>query len=278
MEWIIILVGFVLIFFATSLRRIPAAPPQVAVVTIFGKRTRQIKKEGYRLFPFYPVVFGAIPISITKVNQDLSPQRVRTHDNAELEITVATTWTPSEDCAIEYLNNNGEAGVRIALEHMIHERLREWARSPGNTWGDVLSAKDEATAALIRDIAGLPAQLSTEDEKQLIKRLRSGDGTQPIASLGITLNRLNIGAITVLGGLASDAELRVREQSKMEAEKVRMTGFKDRVKELMELGLSKEDGAEIVQLNRGDIQKKINDLRGTFSPETIAAILKIFNR
>jgi regulator of protease activity HflC (stomatin/prohibitin superfamily) len=177
MEWILILLGFVLVFFATSLRRIPADPPHVAVVTFFGKRTRQIKKEGYRLFPFYPVVFGAIPISITKVHQDLSPQRVRAHDNAELEVAVATTWTPSEDYAIEYLNNGGEGGVRKVLEDMISQRLREWARSPGNTWDYVLSAKDEATVAVIRDIAGLSAQLSADEVDQLIGRIRSGNGT-----------------------------------------------------------------------------------------------------
>ncbi len=278
MEWIIILIGFVLVFLATSLRRIPADPPQVAVVTFFGKRTRQIKREGYRLFPFYPVVFGAIPINITKVHQDLSPQSVRAHDNAELEVTVATTWTPSEDYAIEYLNNGGEEGVRKVLEDLISQRLREWARSPGNTWGDILSAKDEATVAVIRDIAGLPAQISADDENQLIGRIRSGNGTQLIPSLGIILNRLNIGTIKPLGGLARAAELSVTETSKMIAEKVKMTALKERTKELEELGLSPEASLEIVQLNRGDIQKKINELRGNLSAGTIEAILKILNR
>lgn len=57
-----------------------------------------------------------------------------------------------------------------------------------------------------------------------------------------------------------------------------MIALKDRAKELVELGLSPEASVEIVQLNRGDIQKKINELRGNLSAGTIEAILKVLNR
>ena len=278
---LLILIGATLIFLAISLRHIPADPPHIAVVTFLGRRLRKFKREGYRLFPFYPVIYNAVLINMTKKNQDLPPQVVRTHDLAELEINVSLTWTPNEDYAIEYLNHGEESGVRNILADMVRERLREWAisvdRGPKN-WEEALRAKDEATLVLIRDIAGLPVDLSKEEEKEIIRKIRMGDGVQPISQLGITLNRLNIGEIKPRGELARAAELVVKEKKEREGEKVELYHAMERIKEIMEaLGCSYTQAIELFQTERGKVSKKITEIKGNVSDDVRKAIEQILD-
>lgn len=278
---LLILLGATVIFFAISLRHIPADPPHIAVVTFLGQRLRKIKREGYRLFPFYPVIFNAVLINMTKKNQDLPPQVVRTHDLAELEINASLTWTPNEDYAIEYLNHGDESGVKNILADMVRERLREWAisveKGPKN-WEEALRAQDDATLALIRDIAGLPPQLSKEEEKEIIRKIRLGDGVQPVPQLGITLNRLNIGEIKPKGELARAAELLVKEEREREGEKIELYHAMERVKEIMErLGCSYTQAIELFQTERGKVSKKITEIKGSVSDDVRKAIEQIID-
>lgn len=282
MEVFLIIIGLTVLFFAVSLRYIPADPPHIAVVTLLGQRLRQIKREGYRLFPFYPVIYSAVLINMTKKNQDLPPQAVRTCDLAELDISVSLTWTPNEDNAIEYLNHGGEGGVKNILADMVREKIREWAisvdRGPKN-WEDALRARDEVTAMLIRDIAGLPSGFSDEEKREAIRKIKLGDGVQPIPQLGITLNRLNIGEIKPKGELARAAELMVKEQKEREGEKMEFAHVMDRVQEIVEkLGCTPKQAIEIVQTERGKVEKKIKEIRGDFSDETIEMVKKLAER
>jgi len=279
MELFLILLGATIIFFAISLRHIPADPPHIAVVTLLGQRLKKIKKEGYRLFPFYPVIYNAVLINMTKKNQDLPPQVVRTRDLAELEISVSLTWTPNEDYAIEYLNHGGENGVKNILADMVRERLREWAISVDRghkDWEEALRAQDEATTMLMKEIAGLPSDLSKEKQKEIIMKIRTGDGVQPIPQLGITLNRLNIGEIKPEGELARVAELMVKEQKEREGEKVEISHAMDRIQEIMDkLGCSYTQAIELFQTERGKVSKKITEIKGSVSDDVRKAVERI---
>lgn len=166
-------------------RKIPAQPPHVALITIFGKRQKKLKEEGWRFFHLYPYWYGYIKINVTKVNQDLPKQTVRTPDLAELEIPISVTWTPawkikevvaeheterkSPEYLIEYLNSGGEAGVRTILEDIIRERLREWSISSEEGPQDfktAMGAREEAVAVLLKAILGeelerIPSEIPT---------------------------------------------------------------------------------------------------------------------
>lgn len=275
MVWLFIIIGLTIIFFATSLRHIPAQPPHIAVVTILGKRQHIIKKEGYRLFPFYPFIYNAILIDMTKKNQDLSPQTVRTCDLAEVQITVSLTWTPNEAHAIEYLNQGGENGIRNILSDMVRERLRQWAiaanRGP-QTWVDLLQAQEDATAMLIREIAGLSANSTQDAHDKIIQRIRVGNGVAPIEQLGITLNRLNITEIKPLGKLALAAERLVIEQQDMKG----IHYVYDQIPEIMKkVGCSEAEAREILQTERGKVAKKIQEIKGGVSADTVKAVEKL---
>ncbi|OGZ33956.1 MAG: hypothetical protein A2Y98_00580 [Candidatus Portnoybacteria bacterium RBG_19FT_COMBO_36_7] len=140
-----------------GLRKIPAEPPHIAVVTRFGKRTGKVEKEGWRFFPGYPYFYGFILVDVTKKNQDMPNEVVRTPDLAEIKIPVSITWTPLSKNLIDFLNSGGEKGVKAILEDIVRERIREWAISdeegPG-TWEDALKSRGDAVAILVKAIIG----------------------------------------------------------------------------------------------------------------------------
>ncbi len=117
----------------------------------------QTKDEGWRLFLFFPYWHGFILVNVTKKNQDLPIQIVRTPDMAELEIPVSLTWTPLAAHLVEYLNAGGENGVKTILEDIVRERLREWAivgdEGPQN-WEEAMKARVEAASILTKAIVG----------------------------------------------------------------------------------------------------------------------------
>ena len=147
------------------------------VVTVFGRRTNRIKKEGYRFFP-YPFI-SAIPIAITEVVQELEPYRFTAKDKTDLEIQVQVTWTPDEHYAINFLNQGGEAGARNTLQAMIREALRRWA-SLDQTWGNATEASDKARKHLIRCLAGLPAEDTSERAKEIEAQVSLGGHTSQL--------------------------------------------------------------------------------------------------
>jgi len=166
MSLVLLVIGAIIL---QGLKNIPANPPYRAVVTRLGRRTTKVKKEGWRLFLFYPYWHDYILVNMTKVNYDLPPQLVRTPDMAEVEIPISLTWTPldkeTEDCEtrktinglINYLNAGGEKGVKEIIDDIVRERLREWAMSKiegPKTWEQALGAREEAINVLIKSIAG----------------------------------------------------------------------------------------------------------------------------
>lgn len=154
--WVLLGGGFIL----QSLRKIPAQPPHKGILIIWGKRQETIKDEGWNSFPLYPWWHGFIPINVTKVNQDLPEQLVRTPDRAESGIPISLTWTPDKNdpkSLIEFLNTGGENGIKTILEDIVRERLREWAFSIDEgpkDWQELMGAREEAVAILLKAIVG----------------------------------------------------------------------------------------------------------------------------
>ncbi len=150
------ILGLLIALFFQSLMKIPADPPHKAVLTILGKRTSITKDEGWRIFPFRPLC-GAILVEVTKINQDLKPQTVRTPDLGVLEVPVSLTWTPDSKHLIEFLNCGREEGVRNILADIVRERIREWGiavEEGPQTFEEAMKAQKEAVAILVKAIAG----------------------------------------------------------------------------------------------------------------------------
>ncbi|MEA2113202.1 MAG: SPFH domain-containing protein [Patescibacteria group bacterium] len=142
------------------LKKIPAEPPSLGVITFWGERKKKVKKEGWRfLAPFFPFLYDVIIVDVTKKNKDMPAETVtvRTPDLAVLEIPTSLTWTPHKDHLIEYLNCGGEEGVNNILVDIVRERIRGWAmnhQEGPQTFKQALGAREDATNILIKAIAG----------------------------------------------------------------------------------------------------------------------------
>lgn len=274
-------------FFLQSLRKIPADPPHKGAITILGERTGKIRDEGWGLFPLYPWWYGYIPVNMEKKNQDLIPREVRTaEDMAEIEVAVSLTWRPDSDIGpdgqsylIEYLNSGGENGIKSILEDVVEEAVREFAADPTrmpNTWEDAVKMRKEFLAEIVISILGKdPTQTSQQEINETTAELRRGNGKMKLETLGIVLNRVNITHIRPKGKLAAAAELEATEKRERKAEVIELNHVAERIDALKKLDFSNEQALEIIQTERGKVQKNINESKWNVSQETRAMIEKI---
>ena len=270
-----IIAGLVICGLALSVRRIPASPPHIAVVTVFGRRTGRIKHEGLRFFPLSPWITNGILINMTKQAMTLPQQIVRTADHVEVGIEVSITWTPSEQYAVEYLNAGGDTGIRNNLEAMLKERVREWASNQEGGWVEALRVTEALTARLAKDIGGIPTTLSVEEERALVARVRSGLAEQTIKGLGIILNRLNVSELNIRGKVGAEADIAAYARLRMAGQRIDFDLITEILKKLMALGFTADQSIELVQIERDKVEKKVREYRGSAAAATLSAVEKI---
>ena len=251
-------IGFMLagiILLLLCLRNISAAPPYVGLITIWGEKKPEIKKEGWRIIaPFFPFWLDIILVCMEKRNKDFDPKIVRTSEQAELTIRVSITWTPDESNLIEYVNIGGQKNVENIFDDIVEQECREYAYD--KTWVQCLEQREEMIETLITVITG-------ESNPEIIKDARRGNSKIPIPSLGIVLNRLNIGAITISPNLSAEAEKIAIEQRKRDAETIQLNHVKQRILELMKgTSLTEYEAMEAIQTERGKITKEIKEYKG----------------
>lgn len=253
-------IGAAVILFFVFLRTIPAAPPHVVLVTIWGERIPKIKKEGKRLFAkFFPFYYDGIPVNVEKKNKDFLPKDVWSKERAEMLMEISVTWTPDSDIGNpqnlrEYINTGGKEGVETILDDIIEENAREFASEKG--WEECMKMKKELAAFLIEQLTGRTGP-------EIIQELRRGNGVEKIPSLGIVLNRFNVGRVRPLGKLAEAAEKIAIEERERDSEIVELRHVKDRAKEIRdELEISGKDALEVVQTERGKVKKEIKEFKG----------------
>lgn len=250
-----------------GLKRIPADPPHRGVLTFFGQRQNIILEEGWRFLPLFPWVYGVILVNVVRKNLDLAPESVRTPDLAELSVPVSVTYTPSN--LVAYLNSGGESGVNNILDDVVGEVIREWAITEQygpQTWEAALQARGEALQIVINTLAG--REIGTPIDPQEIALMRAGNGTLVSQALGITINRVNVGEMRVLGALAEAAEKAAKEDRERVAETVELHHVAARVAELNAQGFSNEEAMRIIQTERGKVTQTISESRLNVSPET----------
>jgi len=247
-----------ILLLTVCLRNIPVTPPHVGLVIIWGKRKRKILKEGWHLLaPFFPFMYNAILVNVERKNYDLHPKNVRTKEKAELAMEISITFSPErEDPEIlaEYITSGGEHKVINILDDLIEEKGREFTIK--YSWQKCLAANEEIARTLITEVTG-------QDQPTDIQRIRKGDGVAKIESLGIVLNRLNIGTIWIKGKLGEEAEKIAQEQRERAAEKIELKHITARAKEMREeLGISSKDAIEVVQTERYKVDKRIVEYKG----------------
>lgn len=122
---------------------------------------------------------------------------------------------------------------------------------------------------LVKSIAGLPTELSKEEQEKIIAKIAQGDGVQPIPQLGITLNRLNIREIKPKGELTQAAERFVKEQQDIKG----VTYVLGQADEIMKkVGCSYTQAVELLQTERGKVAKKIQEIKGSVSDALLSLV------
>jgi hypothetical protein len=209
-----IFLALTLSYVIRGLKKVPTNPRCVATVLFFGSRTGLVKSDGWRFFPLYPL-FNLILVPIIKINEGF-PETVQTPDGMRVAIKeIAVTFVPDRCNINTYLDCGGKNGVIKILFDVLRQRIREWARSREEgpqTGEEALEATDEAVAVLIEATVGLDATCRNSPERiELKKRLKMGNGTVIIPTLGIVLNRLNIGEMELTGPGAKAVEDKAKE-------------------------------------------------------------------
>jgi len=252
-----ILLGISFAIVLQGLQKIPVT--KVALETFFGERIPKVKVEGWRFFFLYPYVFDYILIDLIRRSPDYEPKDIRTPDNAEIKIRISITWHPNSDDAndlITFINNGQTEGVEDILGDVVGERIRQWARSKKEgpqTWEEAQGSGSKAVEAILETIL---ARNVTEAE---LKECLRGNGNFKMPSLGIIIDRLNIGNIEVTGAVKEAADKKAKELQEKSGEEVEQEFVRNEIKKNMALGASYAEAKEQVQTERGKVTKNIQE-------------------
>src|SRR6056297_492968 len=187
---------------------IPADPPSVGVMTVWGERRLiygqdsygewkamgvYYVKEGLRLHaPYFPFFLGYIVIDITKRNRDMNPMTVwckREEESdsdpslmgAQMAVSISYTWTPDPDRLYMFLQTGEDEGVEEIIPDVIEEDVREVAQE--NYWEKFLPLHKDLTKKIINRLTG---------EKEATAIINGSSDTQ---AMGILVYRLNVTSI-----------------------------------------------------------------------------------
>ena len=142
--------------FLQGYRNIPASdPPSVGLRTFLGKITGRVVQSGWHFFLFYPWIQGFILESVETRDMSLSPQKVRTPDQAECKISGKISWVFDTCHPLEFVNSGGDKGIAEKLENIWQGIIREWAVSSvggPQTYMELIGSGEEAVDLLLKSI------------------------------------------------------------------------------------------------------------------------------
>ncbi|MBZ9572947.1 hypothetical protein KJA17_02070 [Patescibacteria group bacterium] len=293
--WLMLLLA--LMFFLAGFRKIPFRPPQVGLVTIWGKRIAVVKKEGWHLFaPFFPFFYGWTPIKVEKTNLDFVYPDIRTkageeeaetprkgkkakvkgkkeekkpRAGGELLVNISLTYYPdyTSDKAgerlITFINSGAEPGVENIIRDLIAEDIREMGHD--YDWEGVTFSTGELKRRLVKKLTGKDIL-----EPSVEQELRT-NGLPDVADLGIRISRFNVGRVKEQGELARAAEAYAKEQQERRGEKIESEFVQEQTKRFINLGMSAREAADTIQTERGKASKQVLSIHGVEGGGLISA-------
>lgn len=195
---LILLGGYIIV---VGLMDIPADPPHVGLLTVWGERVPVLLSEGLALLPnFWPFNVGAIVVSVEKKNFDFEFTDVRCRNATDADgkpvtdpsaptaggaVTVKVSVTLSPDytaidrdgnpCGAKrvmgYLNHGRMDGVRSILDDTLSEATRHLAGL--YDWETFMFMKAPLAVALL-------AKISDIDFKRLPRKESNGDFSENV--------------------------------------------------------------------------------------------------
>lgn len=141
-------------FFINAIQKIKADPPHKGILLFLGKRQKIILNEGWRYFPFCPLIFDFIQVNVVKRNVEFT-HTIMTKDDVSLAIQGSLTYSPV-DLKV-FLTSGEDKNVWNILEGVVLHRIREWARSETEgpaDWRECVGMRFDAVAVILKTVAG----------------------------------------------------------------------------------------------------------------------------
>lgn len=287
--WGAVLLGVPLIMLTVGFKKIPAEPPHIAVVTIWGNKIRGVKDEGYALTaPYFPFLHDLImqdnevenidhtfhTLPCNSKARDKKPVEEELHDfnmGGTVFADLSISYVINEDgqAAINFIDYGGHDGIKNQILDMIGQYLRRIAN--WNTYRKMTSSNGEITACLIKLLTGQDAGSARHEIEQFINQM-SSNPIPDTHNMGIKFKKINLPRIYPEGKLAE-----VAEQQAVELEE-RRRDKEDMKTELQLYDMIKEKAPEMsqdkvrdwVQVHRGMADRIIID--GEVGPSALAAL------
>lgn len=300
--WGLTLIGMAGIFFAYFLTKIPAEPPHVGLVKIWGKRIPVKKEEGWILTaPCFPFFYEIIRIKVKKINLDFVFSDIRTRADPELiglidlsrksqrrtkrqkrggkeekekpraggevSTNISLTYTP------DYKSKNAgqrlisflNSGGEEGVRDIIKDLIEEDVRemSRDHSWEEFTFSAGELTCRLITKLTGQKALLKDlQQDLQGLRKELQTNGLPDVADLGILLSRFTVGKVKEQGELATAAESFAKEVQQRRGEEIELAFVIDQTKKLRDLGIDPGEALDGVQIERGKATKDVKSYRG----------------
>ncbi len=281
------------IFFYFCLRRIPARPPYVGMVVIWGKRLPIVVPEGWHIFaPFFPFMYTVTMIKVEKTNIDLTFSDIRCKARiedpiekqkapfagGEISINISYTYYPDYKTSLDnntpktgerlitFINSGGHEGVQKITRDLIEEDIRQMARK--ESWEEITFAGDEIRNKLVKKLTG--EELGNEEKLADLGK----NGFPDIAGLGTRICRFNVGKVKEQGELAKAAETFARELQERRGETEELEFVFEWVKKFKSLkDITGDVAVDIIQVERGKTTRNIQQFRGLEGPLQVGGAL-----
>lgn len=263
----------------------------VAITTFMGERQtywdeedgRDVQKtdfmkEGWHFLPFQSAIFGAVPLSVEAVNEELKVDKVRTPDMAELAFNIGLTFEPWPEFLVNYENKGKAKQVQKILGDVVGGAIREKSISRNEdpqTWQQAIEMPRSFLRNVVEKILSSHETFTDEDLDELVEQLQDGGAELPIEDLGIILRRLNVLSIAPQGELYKDAEKFAREAAQKQAEKAELKHVRESIDDFKGTGLNAQEAARVIQTERGKITHSVSENRWSISPEMAAVVTPI---
>lgn len=263
--------------------KIPADPPNRALLMHFGKRIPELIDEGWRFL--FPGVYTLVLVPFGIWTLKLPDQLVLTPDMATVKVPVtiigqvdAGESIPEHEqgqALILYKNAGGEEGVQEIIIVKAAKALRKWGANlevnkgtveepdwHEGIWEDAVRSGDEAAKKIAENICGhslTPDEMSTfEGENGFLRMI----------DFGVRIHGVEIGEIESTGDLAEAAGQKAKERRDRMAEEIELEHIRKQVGLLEDVGFTTESATELIQTERKKVTKVIDQKQLSIPAET----------
>jgi len=285
------------IFFRLCLRRIPARPPYIGLVVIWGKRLPIVIPEGWHILaPFFPFLYTVTMIRVEKTNIDLTFSDIRCKARiedqeegqktpfagGEISVNISYTYypdykiplddktpddkTPDDKTPEDKASKIGKrliafinSGGHEGVQKIVRDLIEEDIRqmAKDESWEEITFAGDKIRNQLVKKLTG--EELGDEEKLAELGK----NGFPDIAGLGIRICRFNVGKVKEQGELAKAAETFAKELQERRGENEEMEFIFEWVKKFKKLdGITGDVALDVLQVERGKATRHIQQFRG----------------